>query len=1190
MFLRTERILLKVVLEASVLFLALVSSPVLAQVNTADLHGTITDPSGAVIADAEIKIQTLDTGLVRTARTNENGGYTFLALAPGRYSLQVSATGFQPTVVKEITLTVGQQAELPLRLQVSPLLKAIEVLADTKLLETRRSSVTTTVAQRFIENLPINGRNYINFSLLDSAVTRENQPQLAPAPATGLNIGGQRARANMVSVDGADAIDNTINGVRATISQEAVQEFQILKTGYTAEFGRSSSAVINIVSKKGSNDWNGNAFGYLRSRHVSATNAFAGEPDPGDTQTQAGLTLGGPLKRDMTFVFLAFETTQRNSIGFSTVGRDAFGLKETANPFGGGTLLLTPEQETYVRSAPAAIAAPYASIASNTARVALYGNSSGGPRIFGLIPSPLPASFKGLVSEAGNFTTTEESYFYSVRVDHQLTAGHAAFVRLGVNPSDVAGKVSNGQNQLEVQNAFSRTTNDSTRDLSLVSQLQSTLTPTTLNEFRFQFARRGLGLTTNGSNVAVEIPGAASIGQEPFAPVRRVEKRWQVSDSLSNIRGSHTFKMGVDVNRVPAIVTFPLHQAGLYVFPATRLVDYPLIRSAVGSALVDSWRATGAPAFTSVQAYGMGFPESFIQQFGGPERAVSEFTNTTVGGFFQDSWRLLNNLQLNYGVRYDTEFMPTLPASSSISQSGEQLLGVIQGIPRDRNNWAPRIGLAWDPFKKGTAVIRASYGLFYGHPPTGLNFLSDVVDGAQSPFLVAPQLLGADDLFHGRPITPVGPSIANPTIGYDPSAQRFNPLSPAFSSQPAALSLSPLLPQTVPVAGNFQYDYTQQVTFGAEHELGTNLSIAADYSYVHGLHLLRPRNINQGNFDLITNYARASSVCPVLPGVSLNGCASPIYQGAGGSLAGLWDDLGGASSTSLASLGQLLFNQFRATGPNYTYAGAVSRGTLSKSVMDALVSKYGLPHAPGNQVVPFFSVKQFESSGSSVYHALTLTLNKRFSRHHQLLGSYTWSHAIDDATDLATFEEPQDNKNARLDRGNSSFDQRHRFVVNGVFEAPWTASDPGAFSTGFGDWTLSPRIEIASGRPYNLLTGNDRTLINSGETARPNVVPLGTPGSYPSPDGEVGLAYPPIGSIGNLGRNVYRTDNFSSVDFRLTRKIPVKNGVVLNISADVFNAFNRVNMRKADTAFTQSGRAVSAFNPRQIQFGLRLTF
>ncbi|MGH9428289.1 MAG: carboxypeptidase-like regulatory domain-containing protein, partial [Terriglobia bacterium] len=151
MFLRNERILLKVVLGTSVLFLALAFSMVLAQVNTADLHGTITDPSGAVIANAEIKIQTLDTGLVRATRTKENGTFTFLALTPGRYSLQVSATGFQLTVVREITLTVGQQAELSLRLQVSPVLKAIEVLADTKLLEARRASITTTVAQRYIE-------------------------------------------------------------------------------------------------------------------------------------------------------------------------------------------------------------------------------------------------------------------------------------------------------------------------------------------------------------------------------------------------------------------------------------------------------------------------------------------------------------------------------------------------------------------------------------------------------------------------------------------------------------------------------------------------------------------------------------------------------------------------------------------------------------------------------------------------------------------------------------------------------------------------------------------------------------------------------------------------------------------------------------------------------------------------------
>ena len=159
----------------------------------------------------------------------------------------------------------------------------------------------------------------------------------------------------------------------------------------------------------------------------------------------------------------------------------------------------------------------------------------------------------------------------------------------------------------------------------------------------------------------------------------------------------------------------------------------------------------------------------------------------------------------------------------------------------------------------------------------------------------------------------------------------------------------------------------------------------------------------------------------------------------------MWDALGGSSSTSLAPLGQLIFNQFRATGPNYTWANSVSGGALSKPVMDSLVRTFGLPHAPGDAEVPFFNVKQYESSGSSIYHAVTTTLNKRFSRHYQILGSWTWSHAIDDSTDLQSLQEPQDNSNTRMDRGNSNFDQRHRLVVSGIFDTPTRFSNWPAF-------------------------------------------------------------------------------------------------------------------------------------------------
>src|SRR6185436_7565146 len=158
-----------------------------------------------------------------------------------------------------------------------------------------------------------------------------------------------------------------------------------------------------------------------------------------------------------------------------------------------------------------------------------------------------------------------------------------------------------------------------------------------------------------------------------------------------------------------------------------------------------------------------------------------------------------------------------------------------------------------------------------------------------------------------------------------------------------------------------------------------------------------------------------------------------------------------------------------------------SRGALSKPVMDSLVRTFGLPHAPGDAVVPFFNVKQYESSGSSIYHAVTTTINKRFSRHYQLLGSWTWSHAIDDSTDLQTLQEPQDNANTRLDRGNSNFDQRHRLVISGVFDSPAQSFRRPIARSLLRDWTLAPVIEVSSGRPYNLLTFHDSTLINSTE-------------------------------------------------------------------------------------------------------------
>ncbi len=868
----------------------------LAQTNTAELHGLLTDPSGNRVPNGTITMQTLDTGLARSFTTGDDGSYAFLGLRPGPYSVRVEASGFRPVLANEITLTVGQKAELSFKLEISPVMEAVEVLSNTQLLEARRTSVATTIVESLIKNLPSESRNALQFGLLDSAVTRENQSSLPPIPATGLNVDGQQMRANMVTIDGVDAIDNTINGVRVTIPQDAVQEFILLKSGYEAEFGRSSGASINIVSRSGANRFQGDAFGLLRSRHLSATNAFAGEPDPGDTNTQAGFTFGGPLRKEDAFFFTAFETVQNNSVGISTIGQDNYGLRTISNPFGPTLLMVTEQQARFIQSAPAALAVPYSVIVDQASRTGLYGNTSGGPTSFALTSNPLPASFRGLTAQAGNYKKTEDSYVHSTRIDKRLSNAHTLFARFGMNSSDSRGRSSNSQTQIDAQNSFSRTNNLFVRDLSFTSQLTSSLSPTWFNELRFQFGRRGLGLTTNGSSVAVEIPGAASIGAEPFAPADRVEKRWQFSDNIAHASGSHSFKAGLDLNYIPAVASFPLNQAGLYAFPVTQGVDSPLIASILGAPLTASLKAAGAPSFTAVQLYGMGLPESFVQQFGGASRATAEYSNHTLGGFFQDSWKPASSFLLQYGIRYDVEFMSRRTATAPLFQQAEQILGVVQSIPRDANNVAPRIGFSWDPLKSGKTVLRGSYGIYYGHPLTALNFLADVVDGMNSPFLVASQLTGVEDLFQGRAFTPLGPALANPSLGYRPQEQRYDPLSPTFLNVESALALSPILPTVLPIEQDFKYTYSQHSTFGFERELGRSWTVAADYSFIRGAHIVRPRNINQGSFSLIGSYERARAVCPALPGVSTNGCSNPIYQGVAGELAGLWDALGGNSS------------------------------------------------------------------------------------------------------------------------------------------------------------------------------------------------------------------------------------------------------------------------------------------------------
>src|SRR5438270_3736015 len=347
-------------LKLFLLFLSaiLLTSPLFGQgVNSGDLRVNVTDPQGQPVANASVIARNGAKGIERVASGNGDGQYSFLSLPPGSYVVLVNAQGFAKASAPNVVITVGGSLELPVSLSLASATETVEVSGAPQAIETTQTSGTDTVDQRQIDNLPINGRNAIGFAKTDSMVLPDSAPNTGAAPTSGINFGGQRARSNLFNVDGADATDNSINGVRSTVSQEDVQEFQIITNGYSPEYGRAAGGVVNIVTKSGSNNFHGDVFGYLRNRNFQAVNPFSNVPDPAYTRVQAGAAFGGAIKKDKTFYYFSYEVTRRHETGFSSIGSDGFGLVpfDSATTAGGfvplplGTLQVTPEQKTFLQ-------------------------------------------------------------------------------------------------------------------------------------------------------------------------------------------------------------------------------------------------------------------------------------------------------------------------------------------------------------------------------------------------------------------------------------------------------------------------------------------------------------------------------------------------------------------------------------------------------------------------------------------------------------------------------------------------------------------------------------------------------------------------------------------------------------------------------------------------------------------------
>ena len=449
---------------------------------------------------------------------------------------------------------------------------------------------------------------------------------------------------------------------------------------------------------------------------------------------------------------------------------------------------------------------------------------------------------------------------------------------------------------------------------------------------------------------------------------------------------------------------------------------------------------------------------------------------------------------------------------------------------------------------------------------------------------------------------PGPPAIVN-LLGYEPNQQQFNAFLPnsLFINQNYITAGFPLgfQPFGYPQGKNFVYASSQQANLTFEQDLGDGFALSLAYNFNGGRHLNRPINANASRGDLLVANLRAA----VAGGQNLPTDNPLLVSGCGVGAGGPY-------------LPAALVNFFRPSGLNpsianfYIANGGAPCVGLAAQVLQADGLNANCNPATLSNCVPFGDMDANFSNGSSAYNGFTSNLRKRFSNHYEFLASYTWSHAIDDSTDLQSPLAPQDSYYPNLERSNSAFDQRHRFVFSGVYQSGKLGGDSFAKKF-FSNWTVAPIIELSSGRPFLIITGDDDNFQLASSSARPSVVSAGAP---PSACGTPTVAsrYSPTGFLqepcyipyatpggptptllaldGNLGRNVGVSPWTVFNDLRISRRVYFGERVSLDLIADMFNLANRFNVAGVNVLWTDAGQPTSAYDPRQFQFSIKVAW
>jgi hypothetical protein len=768
-----------------------------ASVSTSEIRGQVTDPNGAAVAAATITVTETNKGTTRTVKSDENGTYVILSLQPGTYNMKVEATGFVAQGLSNIVLNVGQTASLPVTLGVNGVQAEVNVAAGAEVVEVERTQQASVINEKQIGSLPINRRNYLDFAMLTPGVSSAEKIndstdyRVAQTPQSGLSFGGNNGRGNSIMVDGAST-DTNSGASREVLGQEAVQEFQVNRNSYNAEYGGAFGGVVNIVSKTGTNDWHGSMFGFFRNNIFDARNAFDYSPDgisPFSRQ-QYGGSIGGPLSKDKTFLFTAFEGLNQKQTSFVNLLQDPNLFNLTA----GQTELFN-----FLGAIP-----NFAPLAAG-----LSAAISTGPRTHQLFESA-----------SGQFPFNFYDFVGSVRVDHTLGAQDSGYARFNLATSHTENQAAGALTAVSRGRTF-----DSITGGLLLSETHL-FTPTTINEVKAQYSYLNNDVFPNDMvGPEINIDGFGSFGRDIFLPSYAFERRYEIADNLSLVRAGHTWRFGGQYQAVHNVTDTETYFGGRFNFGAA-IPLLNLVPSAVQTPLLGFLTQQGRADLVGVlrtpisalQAFNANLPIVYQEGFG--ESNYTSWSHRT-SFYGQDTWKLRPNFTLNYGVRYYVE-------------------DNAEPIPTNWNNVQPRIGFSWDPFHDGKMAIRGGGGIFIGsidnqivnvvNELSGLGRPSDiniVLATATSNALGLPtsiqiyQTLLAQGVIGKRTIT----AADLKQFGIIPGPGR--PLEVRFGIGP-----------------NYRNPITEQASLAIQRDLGGGYGIEVSYLFSRGLHLTRNHDIN----------------------------------------------------------------------------------------------------------------------------------------------------------------------------------------------------------------------------------------------------------------------------------------------------------------------------------------------------------